>query len=71
MLFIFLWIFSSDEHKLGVIPFVLDCKINPTWGLSILLVIAFFIDVLFVAIYNMCNVDHCKSLIFLQRVGIC
>ena len=46
-------------------------KINPTWGLSILLVIAFFIDVLFVAIYNMCNVDHCKSLIFLQRVGIC
>ena len=41
---------------------------NPTWGLSILLIIALSVVALFVGIYNMCN---CKVLILLQRVGIC
>ncbi|CAH3160192.1 unnamed protein product, partial [Pocillopora meandrina] len=38
--------------------------INPTWGLCILLVIALSIVALSVAIYNMCNVDHCNNLIY-------
>ncbi|XP_022806772.1 uncharacterized protein LOC111343846 isoform X1 [Stylophora pistillata] len=45
--------------------------INPIWGLSILLITALFIVALFVAIYNICNVDHCKSTLFLQRLCIC
>ena len=44
---------------------------NPTWGLSMLLIIALSVVALFVGIYNMCNVDNCKVLILLQRVGIC
>ena len=43
---------------------------NPTWGLSMLLIIALSVVALFVGIYNMCNVDNCKVLILLQRVGI-
>ena len=46
-------------------------RLAPIWGLSILSIIAFFIVALFVAIYNKCNADHRKSLLFLQRVGIC
>ena len=45
--------------------------INPTWSLCILLVIALSIVALFVAIYNVCNVDHCKSFILLLHLGIC
>ena len=45
--------------------------INPIWGLSILSIIALFIVASLVAIYNKCNADHCRSLLFLQRVGIC
>ncbi|RMX50667.1 hypothetical protein pdam_00017158 [Pocillopora damicornis] len=41
---------------------------NPTWGLSMLLIIALSVVALFVGIYNMCNVDNCKVLILLQRV---
>ena len=44
---------------------------NPTWDLSILSIIALSVVALFVGIYNMCNVDNCKVLILLQRVGIC
>ena len=45
--------------------------INPTWSLCILLVIPLSIVSLFVAIYNVCNVDHCKSFILLLHLGIC
>ena len=39
--------------------------------MCILLVIALSIVALSVAIYNMCNVDHCKNFILLLHLGIC
>ena len=44
--------------------------INPTWGLSIFLIISFSSVALFFVIHEMCNVDHCKSFLFLQRCGV-
>ena len=66
--------FFKDEHKLVLYHLyyvATGIMINPIWGLSILSIIAFFIVASLVAIYNKCNADHCRSLLFLQRVGIC
>lgn len=44
--------------------------INPTWGLSIFLIISFSSVALFFVIHEMSNVDYCKSFLFLQRCGV-
>lgn len=47
--------------------------INPTWGLSIFLIISFLSVALFFVIHEMSNVEECKSSLFLQRcvVALC
>ena len=45
--------------------------INPTWGLSVLLIISFSFVNLFYAIYQICDVNECNSVLFFQRVSIC
>ena len=45
--------------------------INPSWGLSVLLIISFSFVSLFYAIYQICDVNECNSVLFFQRVSIC
>ena len=47
--------------------------INPTWGLSIFLIISFLSVAVFFVIHEMSNVEECKSFLFLQRcvVALC
>ena len=62
--------FFEDEHKL-VLYHLYYVAIGTNLGLVYFINYSLFIVALYVAIYNKCNADHCKSLLFLQRVGIC
>ncbi|XP_068705677.1 uncharacterized protein [Montipora foliosa] len=44
--------------------------INPTWGLSVLLIISFAFVALFYSIYEICDIDKCKSILCIQRASI-
>ena len=45
--------------------------INPTWGLSVLLIISFSFVMLSFLIYEMCSVEQCISYTFLTSFFIC
>ena len=45
--------------------------INPTWGLSVLLIISFSFVMLSYFIYKMCEVNQCISRSFLRRFVLC
>ena len=44
--------------------------INPTWGLSVLLIISLFFVTLFYIIYQMCDVNECKSKLCIRRASM-
>ena len=44
--------------------------INPTWGLSVLLIISLFFVALFYIIYQICDVDECKSKLCIRRASM-
>lgn len=45
--------------------------LNPTWGLSALLIISFFLVLLFYFMYQICSVNQCMSYLFFRRFGLC
>ena len=49
---------------------VIGIMINPTWGLTVLLVVSLVVVALFYAIYMMCDVDQCCSSLFIQRCSV-
>lgn len=44
--------------------------INPTWGLSVLLIISLFFVTIFYIIYQICDVDKCKSKLCIRRASM-
>ena len=49
---------------------VIGIMINPTWGMTVLLVVSLVVVALFYAIYMICDVDQCCSSLFIQRCSL-
>lgn len=49
---------------------VIGIMINPTWGLTVLLVVCFVIVVLSYSVFMICDVDNCCSSLCIQRFSI-
>lgn len=49
---------------------IIGIMINPTWGLTVLLVVSLVVVALFYAIYKICDVDQCCSSLFIQRCSV-
>ena len=49
---------------------IIGIMINPTWGLTVLLVVCFVIVALFYVVFMICDVDKCCSSLFIRRLSI-
>ena len=49
---------------------IIGIMINPTWGLTVLLVVCLVVVALFYAVFMICDVDECCSTLCIQRCSV-
>ena len=61
---------STDVALYHLFWLIIGIMVNPTWGVTVLLVVCVVIVALFYAVFMICDVDHCCSSLFIRRLSI-